>query len=478
MSFAEAPLARRLGLPASLSGRITLLALGSAVTLSVLMAAILSLGTWRTLVWQEEQVLLQRTEALMSWLEVDPIDEDNLFHEVVENVFEPREILMRVEDARLSEPIETPGFSENMPDFAKAAPKAPVEAEVAFSHSPDGALFLTLLTVREIGEGVHKRLVVVRGASNLSLDEEAFAAYVTGAILSAAALGLLAALLLLAISRRMLRPLQRITAETAKVEPGSIDLRIGTAGLPSELAIMAGAHNRMMDRLEAAYHGLSTYADNAAHELRGPVSRMLAQAERLVDRNDLTNEAQEAVEGLHDTATSLRDVLNVVLFLARADQGVMSAARKPVDVHGALKELCDLYAPACEEAGLTHDFDCPEGLVWPLDARLFQQAVSNVIENAVRYCGRGDHISVRAVVEDGSLCIRIADSGPGIASEHLPFVFDRFYRVDSVRQAQAGTGLGLAIVRSIMRLHRGHVEMESAPEKGTTVTLWFDARDA
>ena len=112
------------------------------------------------------------------------------------------------------------------------------------------------------------------------------------------------------------------------------------------------------------------------------------------------------------------------------------------------------------------------------DARLFQQAVSNVIENAVRYCRSGDHISVWAAVEDGSLCIRIADSGPGIAPEHLPFVFDRFYRVDSVRQAQAGTGLGLAIVRSIMRLHSGHAEMESAPDKGTTVTLWFDARDA
>lgn len=476
MSFADARPSRLLRLPGSLSGRITLLALASAVVLAVLMAVILSLGTWRTLVWQEEQVLLQRTETLMSWLEGEPIDEGNLFHEVLENVFEPREILMRVDDERLSEPIETPGFSENLPDFAATAPQTPVEAQVAFAHSPDGALFLTLVTAREMGEGDEKRLVTVRGASNLTLDEKAYAAYVTGAVLSASTLALIAALVLLTISRRMLRPLQQITAETAKVDPGSIDLRIATEGLPSELAIMAAAHNRMMDRLEAAYRGLSTYADNAAHELRGPVSRILMQSERLADRGDLSDEAQEALGKLHDTASSLREVLNVVLFLARADQGLMSALRQPVNLRAALKDLCDLYAPACEDAGLTLSLDCPEDLVWPLDARLFQQAVSNVIENAVRYCSEGDHLSVAAEVAEGALCIRIADTGPGIAAEHLPYVFDRFYRVDPVRQAHAGTGLGLALVRSTMRLHDGDVEMESALGEGTTVTLRFDAR--
>jgi len=473
MSFADAGRARRFGLPGTLSGRITLLALGSAVTLAVVLAVILSLGTWRTLVWQEEQVLLQRTEALMSWLETDPIDEDNLFHEVLENVFEPREILMRVEDPAISEPIETPGFSESLPDFAAATPAGPVEAEVAFVHSPEGALFLTLLTVREVGEGAKARLVVVRGASNLTLDEKAFASYMTEAVLSAGALGLVAALLLLLVSRRMLRPLQRITAETAKVEPGSIDLRLETEGLPAELAIMAGTHNRMMDRLEAAYRGLATYADNAAHELRGPVSRMLAQTERLADREDLTPGAVEAVERLHDSAASLREVLNVVLFLARADQGVMPVLRAPVAVDAALRDLGGLYEPACEEAGIALTVACDAGLVWPLDARLFQQALSNVIENSIRHCRAGDRITIAAEIVEGALRVTVQDTGLGIAAEHLPFVFDRFYRVDAVRQAEGGTGLGLSIVRSILRLHGGKAVIESALGVGTTLTMTF-----
>lgn len=457
----------------SLSGRITVLALGSALTVAGVLAAILSLGTWRTLVWQEEQVLLQRTEALVSWIDPVPLDEDNLFHEVVENVFEPREILMRVEDPLIDEPIETPGFSENLPDLIGTRPVEPVEGQIAFAQSAEGALFLTLLTARELGEGADRRLVVVRGASNLTLDENAFTVYMTGAILSAAALGLAAALILLMLSRRMLRPLHRITSETALVAPTSMDLRITTADLPSELAIMASAHNRMMDRLQVAYQGLATYADNAAHELRGPVGRMLVQTERLTDQTDLSPAMREAAESLHDTASSLRDVLNVVLFLARADQGIMMAARQPVVVGNALDALRELYEPACEEAGLTLRMDCKVGLVWPLDPRLFQQTVSNLIENAIRYGVGGSSVTVTATQSGEALLIRVADNGAGIAPEHLPFVFDRFYRADSVRNVGAGTGLGLTIVRSILRLHGGTAEIASEPSKGTVVTLTF-----
>ncbi len=471
--MSSADLVGRKGPLGSLSGRITVLALGSALTLAVVLASILSLGTWRTLVWQEEQVLLQRTEALVSWVDPVPLDEDNLFHEVVENVFEPREILMRVEDPLIDGPIETPGFSETLPDAIGTRPDAPVEGEIAFVHSPEGALFLTLLTARELGEGADRRLVVVRGASNLTLDETAFDAYMTGAILSAAALGLAAALILLMLSRRMLRPLHRITTETALVAPTSMDLRIGTADLPSELAIMANAHNRMMDRLQVAYQGLATYADNAAHELRGPVGRMLVQTERLTDRPDLSPALREVAESLHDTASSLRDVLNVVLFLARADQGVMTAARQPVDVGKTLEALQELYEPACEEAGLTLRMDGKAGLVWPLDPRLFQQAVSNLIENAIRYAAYGSYIAVTATQFEDTLLIRVEDDGAGIAPEHLPFVFDRFYRADSVRNVGAGTGLGLAIVRSILRLHGGTADIASEPGKGTVVTLTF-----
>lgn len=458
----------------SLSARFTFLAFVFATGLAVVLVAVLALGTWRTLVWQEEQVLLQRSEALYSWLGTSPIDEDNLFHEIVENVFEPREILMRVEDPALDEAMETPGYSEALASIlAEPPPTAPVEADVSFAVGPQGGLYLSLLTARMLGAGPDARLVIVRGASNLSLDEKAFAGYLFFAGLLTTALIFGAGILQLLISRWLLRPVQRITQETALVAPGTIDRRITPHGLPSELAVLATAHNTMLDRLETAYHGLATYADNAAHELRGPVGRLMAQTERLLDRHDLPPDVQESLDTLQETASGLRDVLNVVLFLARADQGVMIAARQNVDVTLSLAELRELYDPACEEAGITLSLDLPDHLHWPLDPRLFQQAVSNVIENAIRHTPAGGHITVQARNAAGMLDIRVSDTGSGIPAEHLPFVFDRFYRVDAVRNPGSGTGLGLAIVRSILRLHGGRVEVSSQPDLGTTLLMSF-----
>ena len=466
--------AGRAGFLHSLSARFTFLAFVFAAGLAVLLVAVLALGTWRTLVWQEEQVLLQRSEALYSWLGTSRIDEDNLFHEIVENVFEPREILMRVDDPALSEPMETPGYSEALASvLSEPAPTEPVEADVSFAVGPQGALYLSLLTARQIGEGNEARFVVVRGASNLTLDEKAFAGYLFFAGVLTAVLIFGAGLLQLMISRWLLRPVQRITQETALVAPGTIDRRIAVEGLPSELAVLAAAHNTMLDRLEEAYHGLATYADNAAHELRGPVGRVMAQAERLLDRPDLPPGVQDAAEALHETADSLRDVLNVVLFLARADQGVMTAARESVDVTKALTDLRDLYEPACDDIEVALRIDVPDGAVWPLDPRLFQQAVSNLLENAIRHSSSGGRILIKADLAPEMLQISVEDTGSGIPAEHLPFVFDRFYRADPVRNPGTGTGLGLAIVRSILRLHDGAVEIASTSGKGTIVTMRF-----
>lgn len=470
--------AARPALRHSLSARFAILAFAFAAGLALILVAVLAVGTWRTLVWQEEQVLLQRSEALYSWLGTTPIDEDNLFHEIVENVFEPREILMRVEDPALSEPMETPGFSDALAStLTDPAPTAPVEAETDFHFSPEGALYLSLLTARQIGEGDAARLVVVRGASNLTLDEKAFAGYLSFAGLLTLALILGAGVIQLVIGRWLLRPVQRITRETALVAPGTLDRRIDAAGLPSELAILAAAHNTMLDRLETAYHGLSTYADNAAHELRGPVGRMMAQTERLIDRDDLTPDVAEALDHLYDTAGKLRETLNAVLFLARADQGIFTILPQPVDVAAALAELRDLYDPALEDRGLTFTLDVEPGLLWPLDPRLFQQALSNLIENAIAHCPPGATVAVAARRGTDSLIVTVADDGPGIDPAHLPFVFDRFYRSDSVRQAGGGTGLGLAIVRSILRLHRGSATIDSRAGQGTTVTLTFGSAE-
>ena len=468
MSFAE-----RLSPLRSLSSRFTLASFVFASGLAVVLTAILAIGTWRTLVWQEEQVLLQRTEALYSWLSVDPIDGDNLFHEITENVFAPREILMRVEDPALSEPLETPDFTASLYYVPSAAPTEPTGPDVDFVFGADSVLHVMVRTVRRIGEGESARLVTVLGASNLTLDERAFASYLQRAFAFTALLIAGSALLLFLISRWLLRPLNRITSETARVDTETLDLRISVKGLPSELAILADAHNRMLDRLVTAYRSLSAYADNAAHELRGPVGRMLLKTEVALNRNDLAQDHREDLESLHDDASGLRDVLNSVLFLARAENGIVTLDRRPVDVTQMLQGLEALYAPVAEDGGIDLTIDCPAGLVWPLDNSMFQQALSNVVENALHHSRAGGRLRISAQQSGNSLFVSVEDSGTGIAPEHLPHVVGRFFRADTVREPGTGSGLGLAIVRSIVRLHGGSVEIESDPSWGTQVRLQF-----
>jgi two-component system heavy metal sensor histidine kinase CusS len=468
MSFAD----RRSPL-ASLSSRFTLASFVFASALVLVLMSILALDTWRTLVWQEEQVLLQRTEALYSWLSVDVVDEDNLYHEIIENVFAPREILMRVEDPALSEPLESPDFSSSLNYVPSAPPMEPSGPEVGFVFDGDSVLHVMVRTVRRIGEGDRARLVTVLGASNLTLDERAFAGYLRRALALTALLITGSALLLFLISRWLLRPLQRITSETARVDPNTLDLRISVQGLPSELAILADAHNRMLDRLVSAYRSLSAYADNAAHELRGPVGRMMLKTEVALSRNDLASDHREDLESLYDDASRLREVLNSVLFLARSENGIVTLARSQVDVSQTLQDLGALYAPVAEDGGIDLVIDCAAGLVWPLDSSLFQQAVSNVMENALHHSRTGGRVRVTARQSGNSLCLSVEDTGVGILPEHLPHVFDRFFRADQVRGPGTGNGLGLAIVQSIVRLHGGSADIESDTSWGTKVQLRF-----
>jgi two-component system heavy metal sensor histidine kinase CusS len=468
MSFAD----RRSPL-ASLSSRFTLASFVFASALVLVLMSILALDTWRTLVWQEEQVLLQRTEALYSWLSVDVVDEDNLYHEIIENVFAPREILMRVEDSALSEPLESPDFSSSLNYVPSAPPMEPSGPEVGFVFDGDSVLHVMVRTVRRIGEGDRARLVTVLGASNLTLDERAFAGYLRRALALTALLITGSALLLFLISRWLLRPLQRITSETARVDPNTLDLRISVQGLPSELAILADAHNRMLDRLVSAYRSLSAYADNAAHELRGPVGRMMLKTEVALSRNDLAPDHREDLESLYDDASRLREVLNSVLFLARSENGIVTLARSRVDVSQTLQDLGALYAPVAEDGGIDLVIDCAAGLVWPLDSSLFQQAVSNVMENALHHSRTGGRVRVTARQSGNSLCLSVEDTGVGILPEHLPHVFDRFFRADQVRGPGTGNGLGLAIVQSIVRLHGGSADIESDTSWGTKVQLRF-----
>jgi two-component system heavy metal sensor histidine kinase CusS len=160
-----------------------------------------------------------------------------------------------------------------------------------------------------------------------------------------------------------------------------------------------------------------------------------------------------------------------MLFLARADNAGQHLHLERVALADEFRKLVDFYEIAADEQGVTLLAQGEGELV--VDPMLLRRALSNLLANALRYTPRGGIVRLSAVRERGAVAIAVNDDGKGIAAEHLPFLFDRFYRADAARSSADSTGLGLAVVRSIAELHGGKAEVASSLGKGSTFTLRF-----
>ena len=228
----------------------------------------------------------------------------------------------------------------------------------------------------------------------------------------------------------------------------------------------------MLDCLQEAFERLGGFSADIAHELRTPLTNLRSAAEVALRQARSPDEYRDVLESALEEYARLTEMIDRLLFLARADTGAAALARERVDLRAEIEATCDYFAPLAEDAGVTL---VPAGDVTvDADPQLVRRALGNLVANAIAHTPAGGRITVSAEPSDGRAVVRVADTGVGIAPEHLPHVFSRFYRVwDSRASGRPGTGLGLAIVRSITELHGGSAAIESRPGVGTTVTLTF-----
>ncbi len=224
-------------------------------------------------------------------------------------------------------------------------------------------------------------------------------------------------------------------------------------------------------RLEAVRRD---FVANVSHELRTPVTAIRGFVETLLDGAlQQPAEAEHFLAIIDRQAERLQAIIEDLLTLSRIEQGVerTDIELQELSVPELLGAAAQACAPAAQEKGITIELDCDE-LTWMVNAALLEEAVVNLIDNAVKYSGEGRRVEVRAEVEGDQLSISVIDQGVGIAAEHLPRLFERFYRVDKARSRQVGgTGLGLAIVKHIVNAHRGRVEVASEPGRGSVFTI-------
>ncbi len=216
------------------------------------------------------------------------------------------------------------------------------------------------------------------------------------------------------------------------------------------------------------------FVANVSHELRTPLTSIKGFVETLLD--GAIEEKQERVRFLDIIANHvnrLNSIIEDLLTISRLEKEETEAVElERASLAGIVREAVGVCSGKAQENGVSVEFSCNQETIVEVNSSLLEQAVINLVDNAVKYSGRGTKVRVTCTKEEKEVRIAVSDEGPGIESEHLPRIFERFYRVDKARSRKmGGTGLGLAIVKHIMNVHNGNASVESRVGKGTTFTL-------
>ncbi len=269
-----------------------------------------------------------------------------------------------------------------------------------------------------------------------------------------------------------IRPIKRMNRSLKHIHADELDMRLSIDDLPKELRDMGRAINDLLSRVEEAFQRLSQFSSDLAHELRTPLNSMICQSEIILTKPRVTEEYQAALASNLGECHKLSDLIDKILFIARAKDPQKLLELSFVQFSRIAATIVEYFDVLANEKSINITV-MGEALLH-VDVDLFKRAIANLLANALKYTPEGGQIALEATLKEDCAVIRIIDSGMGIEANHLPHLFDRFYRVsDSRSRNDGGSGLGLAIVKSIMLLHSGSVTVESQPDVGTTFTLFF-----
>lgn len=360
--------------------------------------------------------------------------------------------------------------------MGKAIPVAafppPVQGQrVKWRPAPGRSYLLKSAWVRFGPAGAERRILQV--AQDISYMERIFREYRVILSLVVALGTLLSAVVGAIIAGKGLQPIEEMTERTRHITALNLNERVNLEHWPAELKQLGLTFDDMLDRLKEAFDRLSNHVSILAHELRNPINVLVGEAEVALTRERDAGEYRKVIESSIEEFGRLSRMIDSLLFIARFDIKESALKREEIDVCNELAKIADFYGALAENKDIT--VLCHKEVWLFADPALFRRAVGNLLSNALRYTPAGGKISLSGhYAEQLSVEITVTDTGCGIREEDLPHVFDRFYRADTTRNlAPEGTGLGLAIVKSIMEHHGGTIAIDSAPLRGTSVTLRF-----
>jgi signal transduction histidine kinase len=352
-----------------------------------------------------------------------------------------------------------------LPRFRDGLVHVGTTAELQYAAVPvvvDGRLDHLVYAVRPaVGHGLFDRV----GATFRFLADFWWQFLLAGALASAIALFLARWL-----ARGMTQPLRDMAQAARKMETGDYGQRVHTDSR-DEVGQLAAAFNRMSDELESLEQLRRDLVANVSHELKTPISALRAHLENLLD--GVESPAPETLQVMLSQSERLGRLVDRLLDLSRLESGETPLQRESVPLHPLVSQVLSEIEVARSDRGVAIQDLVPDDLPQILvDRERVHQVLFNLLDNAVRFTPPGGRVVVSARRSNGSCEVAVADTGPGIAPEHLPRLFERFYRVDPSRSHRdGGTGIGLAIARSVVEAHGGRIRAESEMGKGSTFTF-------
>jgi signal transduction histidine kinase len=275
------------------------------------------------------------------------------------------------------------------------------------------------------------------------------------------------------LSRRALRPVDRITATARSISIRNLSERLPTSDSADELARLTETFNAMLTRLEAAVNRIKQFTGDASHELRGPMSFVRTVAEVALRNPKIDPESKHSFQDIVEEAGKAAILLEDMLTLARGDAERDGAALGPVDILTVIDGACELAAPIAAERDLALSVSPPPAQPVQVlgDFAGLRRLLWILLDNALKYTEPHGRIQVELEASATEATVRVRDSGIGISEADLPHIFDRFYRADPSRSKTEGSGLGLAIAKWIADLHHADLSIASEESKGTVAQL-------
>ncbi len=321
-------------------------------------------------------------------------------------------------------------------------------AEVIFL--PNG---MRLLVGRDLGEPTKFR-ELVRGSLTMALG-----IMVVGALL-----------IWFIIGRRALQRIDQMSQATQKIMAGDLGQRLPVGGSNDEFDRLSTSLNRMLGRIQKLDEGLRQVSDNIAHDLKTPLTRLRNKAEAALAKQEDVESYRHAMEEMIEESDQLIRTFNALLMISRVESGSAVAEMNALDLSQIAHDAEELYEPVAEEAGVVLQAKIDEGVSVSGNRELIGQAISNLLDNAIKYAnggGTGDpRVMIALEKKAGDIVLSVSDNGPGIPEAKREDVVKRFFRLDESR-SKPGTGLGLSLVKAIMGMHGGRLDL-ARPEKADT----------